>query len=59
MPTWSSKAQVEKALTAARKKAKTVRAKHGGDSQQYKDAIKECVSLQTVLDKWDALHSRW
>lgn len=59
MPIWKSKDQVKSALTRARQKAKAAREKHGGDSKQYKDAIKECVAIQTVLDKWDALHSRW
>lgn len=57
MPNWSTKKQVETALNNARKKAKHARNKHGADSKQFKDAIKECASIQHVLDRWDALHS--
>lgn len=59
MPEWKTKRQVETALTKARKTALAARAKHGGDSKEFKDAIKECNSIQQVLDRWDAIHSKW
>lgn len=59
MPAWKSKKQVKTALEMARREAVSARDKYGGDSAEYKAAIRKCASIQTVLDKWDALHSRW
>lgn len=57
MPEWSSKAQVQAALTEARKHGKEMRAEYGPDSKLFKNAIKECNAIQQVLDRWDAINS--
>lgn len=53
MATWTSRAQIKKALQDARREAKQARNQHGPGSTQAKSALKKCNNIQAVLDKWD------
>jgi hypothetical protein len=55
--TYYSKSQVKEALQDARRALKNARSTYGKESQEAKDALKECNNLQAVLDRWDALNS--
>ena len=54
MPTYYSKQEVKDALQNARRNLKQARAQYGKNSQEAKDALKECNNIQYVLDRWDA-----
>lgn len=57
MPTYYSKQEVKDALQDARRNLKQARAQYGKNSQEAKDALKECNNIQYVLDRWDAYNS--
>ena len=57
MTTWTSKQEVKQALQFARQVLKNARQIHGKNSPEAAEALKKCNEIQTVLDRWDSLHS--
>lgn len=57
MATYASKQEVKDALQDARRNLKQVRSQYGKESQEAKDALRECNNIQYVLDLWDAYNS--
>lgn len=53
---YSSKKQVQAALTSARKRLK--QARQNKNEAAIQKALKDCQDIQYVYDRWDSLHSR-
>jgi hypothetical protein len=51
MATYSSRKEVKEALQDARKTLKEARKVYGKESDEAKEALKECMNLQYILDR--------